>query len=289
MIEEMFDRLKIFSNEECHQALGAKRTEAKLEQHHNDDKWAVSLMLMHVSASLLIRVPVSPRVVTAHDLLQQLAQAAKPFRFMDLPLNIRQRVYGLLVPTNKQYEEWPGLRIKGLPLDIPDRPSRIDELCRVSQEFCREISRMHYSQNSFFVHLFLDGPEALAEWAKAAGISALQHLRDLEVRFTYDKRCWNVIHAKCNSSNKLETEAIDSIDYSHDRVDEDAVEHTSMIESLKEEEQWESTGVIEFFILDMRSLRRIFWGPPGLIDEEDIDERNAYEVAFGRCECDELW
>jgi hypothetical protein len=65
------------------------------DEVERDDTWAVNLMLDTIDEDFLDR-HIIERPVTAYDLLRKLEQIAKPFRFLDLPREIRDEVYNLL-------------------------------------------------------------------------------------------------------------------------------------------------------------------------------------------------
>ncbi|KXT10457.1 hypothetical protein AC579_1849 [Pseudocercospora musae] len=57
----------------------------------------------------------------------------------------------------------------------------------------------------------------------------------------------------------------------------------ALIEQRKQDENWESSGGIESLILDPTALKNAVWPEVLLEDErEEINERDAYQVAYGR-------
>ena len=170
-------------------------------------------------------------------------------------------------------------------------------LCGVSREFRNEISRTHYSSNSF-ISEFYDrlGPEQIASWAEAMGRGSLEHIRDLKMSFDYHKGFFDTFHLTYDTANGLKAEVIESKDYSYDDRDEKAEQHLDWIERRRQDGTLEGTGILDFFIANLDGLRSILWSPLYKIghDEEDaegyfhetvtlLNERDAYGVAYGEC------
>lgn len=124
-----------------------------------DDSWAVSIMLMHVNPYLLTRLRIDP-ALSSCELLSKLASAARPFRFADLPVELRVRICGYMVPVGEEYDEMTrayreedqvvsGASSSKYWRSLPRRLATIRHLCAVSLEFREEVSKIHYSCNTF--------------------------------------------------------------------------------------------------------------------------------------------
>lgn len=61
-------------------------------------------MLMHVNPYFLVRLQVDSEWSSV-ELLGKLALAATPFRFTDLPTELRMRIFENMVPVGQEYDE----------------------------------------------------------------------------------------------------------------------------------------------------------------------------------------
>lgn len=251
--------------------------------------WAINVVLTYVNPIFLASQPID-RPVTLHELFGILENGAKPFRFLDLPRELRNNIYELMVDSGKHYEElqvvkvWPNSRRDWGVVRSPI----VCSLCAVSAEFREEVSKFHYSSNSF--HVVSDwgrdgSPEDIREWANVVGRHDLSRLRNLNAKFGYYKVSFDSFHVAFVPEMGLRAEAWKVVDYDYSRVDESLNNHVGMIKRHQEIERYNSTGVFEFFTLDPDSLRRAIhgdWIKGDDLEGEEIDERNAYQVAYGR-------
>lgn len=211
-----------------------------------------------------------------------LEKGAKPFRFYDLPRELRNQVYTLLVDVGNECCEfnWEHNDI------YISRPRGIQRLCDVSSEFRNEILRLYYSNNMFETDEDVWGAErAIHHWPRMVGMQHLRYLRSLKITFKYwYKGFWDAIEVTCLPGQALEAQVWIVEDYRFNRYDEKVQEHIAMIEQRKKDEKWESTGVMEFFTFDLDALRSALHGPRVFEDDpfEETDEHDAYQVAHGK-------
>ena len=125
----------------------------------------------------------------------------------------------------------------------------------------------------------------------------LGYLRDLKVTFGYYKGFFDTFHLTYDAVNGLKAKVEESSDWSYDPRDEQALDHIARVKARNEEANSESTGVIDFFVANTDSLRRILYSYR-LLTERDYEygrcgngpnERNAYDVAYGECWLDCPW
>lgn len=286
---------------------GNSRTEfssTRAEHIAINESWTVSVLLMHVDPYCLTRLHIPP-AISSFELLSKLAIAASPFRFRDLPVELRLRIFEYMVPVGEEYNELVNINYEhptehdvGSWVSVkPARLATVRRLCGVSQEFREEVSKIHYSSNRFISETYnAVGPDVVQEWANVMGERNLRHLRDFKVTFGYYKDLFDTFHVTYDTENGLEVKIRDD-DSDYDPHDARASKHLAMIKARKEVAGSESTGVLEFFTASQDSMRTILYRYC-LYTEEDYEmgrtdigpnERNAHQVAYGDCYLDCPW
>ena len=256
-------------------------SEGKKDKFERDDTWAVNIILMYIRPSLIDRLPI-PRPVTAAQLLRRLETQCKPFRLMDLPRELRDAVYEYMVEDSHEVLDESHSR-RGSDYSGVLREPQIRMLCAVSQEFREAVSREHYGNNYF--ELWNLPLSYLHIWASFVGMQNLRHIRSLNMRMQWGRKGdYDDIYVMCYTDTGLEAEVNRYDDYAREDASDCVREHCKRIDKLRREKQWDSTGVIEFFMHDTNALRCALWGPPVYEEDENemLDERNAYQVAYGR-------
>lgn len=136
---------------------------------------------------------------TAHDLVQQVKNRLKPFRFLDLPLELREMIYDMVLDISKHSEAHEyGFRdyFRRLsPVTNRVMALRITEfqpchtmnppLLHVSRQVRSEAGKVYFGRNQF--DLWIDNQycacslEAVMVWLKTMVGDLATHLRDVQV------------------------------------------------------------------------------------------------------------
>lgn len=251
--------------------------------------WAINHILSFVSKRLPLRTPVHHNM-SGFQLLENLREQCRPFRLMDLDFDIRKKILQGMVKRvlNSEYEVWPD---KNDPDEHSGRSFRANawfivkyrrfrHLSSVSREFRETLNEIFFSQNNF--QLCTTNLDIVQDWVKDVGIWRLRHLQQLYLDIAWSSCGTTKFEVTYDETNGLKATCIRFED--EDEMDID--EYVEMIERRKLAENWESTGVVEFFTIDQEALRESVWGILESHYEEDedeeIDERDAYQVAYGR-------
>ncbi|SMY24442.1 unnamed protein product [Zymoseptoria tritici ST99CH_1A5] len=303
------------------------------------EAWAVNHTLPFICGSILDRWTLE-RPVNGPRLLNFLeTTACKPFRLVDLPRELRDKVYdrfGFSTPAIQKLtanpREW--LEDSAEPRLEPD--DRYDFWPKMSKEWkaymswaktCRLWENEAFRWDSAFVRLSLVSQEfrnaaveryfagsklhidtgrrldPLLGWADKVGMNKLRHLRYMHVGINWYRGENDYFTVSFHSLRGLKAEyqpAQDDYGEAKRATDKRVSEYTMWVSRHAITEGWNSTGVIDFFVADPDALRIACWGPHynsgtslGYFDAgwggwneelESIDERNAYEVAYGRIE-----
>lgn len=252
---------------------------AKAELDRNDP-WAVKFMLQYITENFLVRPPTEKSGIES-NVTESLKPSLSSFRFEDLPRELRLNVYGCMIPIRQEYSEH-------CRTGMIRRPRIINVASEVSPEFEEEALKLYYCANTFEVQApMCCGPEDLQEWVDMVGMKHLGHLRDLKVTFSYYKGLFDNFHVTFSPASGLRAEAQEVDDYNYNPFEPTGGEIIAEIEQRKKYEGLESTGVIDFFTVDPDAVRRCLYGPLvwEQVPDDEIDERDAYQVAYGRVEC----
>lgn len=239
------------------------------------------------------------------DVQQEVCQPSQPgnyFRLMDLDLRIRTKIYKFMAEPIlikemalgtakvqissyiekedwfKPRSEWT-MKYRGRNNPYPKHPL-FRMLFSISREFHQALWKILFSHLDLSISAC--NLEEVEAWVAEIGMWRLRQLRSLHLDMVRSPHeCTEHFFIKHDPKEGLQATC-----YSETNGPVDLTRYVAMLERRKVEEQWESTGVIEFFTADHDALRFAM----GLrcyesneLEKEEVNERDAYQVAYGRC------
>ncbi|SMY24441.1 unnamed protein product [Zymoseptoria tritici ST99CH_1A5] len=185
------------------------------------------------------------------------------------------------------------------------RPDEDNGACLslVCREFRDAMTERQFAGTSFDIYIHNDYDDFIA-WAKAVGMERLRLVRKMRLHIKWYKDEYDDITASYDPVHGLKVEY--EVDKTHRADYKDTMsQYASWISHRCAENGLGSTGVIECFLAEPDALRMACWGSEyiagasgGFYREQDdwwdaetqpINERNAYEVAYGCLEPDCMW
>jgi hypothetical protein len=157
---------------------------------------------------------------TVLDLLRQLKKGCATFRFLDLPLELREMIYGILLESSDCYDEQQGIRGT-----LPSKPNRVipislhsptrsgsPNLLHVSRQVRSEAGKLYFGSKQFEIYINPDrsicAQTEVQMWLKIIVGDFAAHLRDVSVHLIYDARRYDrhctTIHAQFGQSHGLQ-------------------------------------------------------------------------------------
>ncbi|KJY00200.1 hypothetical protein TI39_contig339g00003 [Zymoseptoria brevis] len=276
--------------------------EQEREVHEVRERWAVNHTLPFICDSILDRYTLE-RPISGFELLKFLERACQPFRFLDLPPETSRGSSSTRTVCIGEHHDWPWRNTWQLSDRM--RPDEDNGACLslVCREFWDAMTERQFAGTSFDIYVHNDYDDFIA-WAKAVGMERLRLLRKMRLHIKWYKDEYDDITASYDPVHGLKVEY--EVDRTHRPDYKDAMsQYASWISHRCAENGLGSTGVIECFLAEPDALRIACWGSEyiagasgGVYREQDdwwdaeiqpINERNAYEVAYGCLEPDCMW
>ncbi|KAK4499259.1 hypothetical protein PRZ48_009772 [Zasmidium cellare] len=260
-----------------------------------DDVWATNIMLMHIEPSTLIRYDL-PRPLTSSELLYKLSEGPNPFRFLDLPREIRDEITRLVVvkqPFMKSVLRQDGSEFIREDDDLGKielmEDFAIPQMMQVNRQIRHEASTIYWQENHF--RLFYCSPsrqtwapfKALRRFKKRIDAEGLLNLRELSLDVRYYKDWQTHAHVKYRPDTGLQAEVRPASAGSHDCLTgaEDVRRRDAYCAKMHQRQadgDFEGNGVFDFFLDDTREFKAMLWGRP--------TKRVKGSASLERVECD---
>lgn len=179
-----------------------------------DDTWAANIMPMHISPATLARYDL-PRPISSHELLRRLKKGPKPFRFLDLPREIRDEIIREAIVEKRSsvashcrlhgYEdiEFPPQQIELLEIDAGgDFSDYVPGLLEVSRQVREEASAIFWKENHFSMRFDtrdangIDPLKEMCAWAKNRSADHLNSIREFSLRVDWGRKLQSTLHLK---------------------------------------------------------------------------------------------
>ncbi|EME79550.1 uncharacterized protein MYCFIDRAFT_85538 [Pseudocercospora fijiensis CIRAD86] len=251
---------------------------------------ALFLVLPFISKNLKKRRGIvrGQTTYSSDAILKLLEGTCKLFRLMDLPKGPRARVYDFMCASFAESKE---LRFCDKYIDPDESDGSVPDglfkgLSLVSNEFRSAAIERFVAFQLLHIQFFCNTLDReLEELEKPLKNWPLKYLRKLHLECGFHKGHWDEFLVTCKPGQGIKAvhRQIDDFDVP-DFVQRDGLnEYAAIIEQRKKDEQWESTGVIEFLTLDRNALKVAVWPEVAIEDGwEGTNERHAYEEAYGR-------
>lgn len=271
----------------------ATLTEAQLDAHNLKDTLAVNIMMARMDAAFKDRIQCDHNT-TAHEYFKRAWRMAQPFRFTELPRELRDKIYEHLVARIEVIDWFDETACR-----VPRRPpyveairmdrlrpgaDKVPALLHISRQIRIEASEIYYQQNHFLLTLDqcaydILPLEAVSDWASVIGTQNFKHLRKLSLYLYCRKELETLLELVFSPHNGLQVQISGSgtCEYRYRRslgpegcipfedsyadAKQREAAYCAMIESRRTEERWDSTGIIEFFLADTKASRHMRWGP----------------------------
>lgn len=243
------------------------------------DEWAAEYMLSHITKAVSDRYVLS-RPLGGFEMLQVLRQPPKHFRLLDLPKELRIKIYKCAViyrrpvyslDTQDYFYQWEPIGWERFLLQIypPEIPK--PALLRVSRQVRHEASEIYYQFNHFeMAHKSAKSISPLsrvAKWATSLTIEDRKNLRELSIV----ESSWSsmrtdnlhLIHATSSPKQGLRAEIDEQLkvflecDSAQQRKEREKVykmyrekeaEYCAKVDQRRRYEGWTSSGIVEYFI-----------------------------------------
>ena len=257
--------------------------EAEFER---DDTWAVNIMLQYVNSIYLARQPIE-KPITGYDLLRKLEVGAKPFRLMDLPRELRDKIYEFEVAEIPAHDDtsycmYPAF-VNAATLDWDSTPfaDPVPSLLHVSRQVREESAKTYYERNLFRFYYYticsdVSPLDVVAKWANLVEPQHRKYVRaaTLFVYWYKDQHttievCYSPhtgLKAKVDAEARRDRDTRRYFELKREakprmttlcemfKIRED--KYCAMISARKKNEGWDTTGVIEYFTADPAALQR---------------------------------
>jgi hypothetical protein len=193
----------------------------------------------------------------------------------------------------------PELKCHERPED--ERGALLSLVCR---EFRDAMLERQFERSKFIIDIDNNRFGDFLNWTKAVGMERLRRVRSIHVHIDWYQDYYDefVVSYDPVGGLKVKYEHADPRWWKEKPTT--LSEHVAKLSSRNVKEGWNSTGVIEFFTMDEGdALRHATWCSEyrsGIFDEDNerceredwdggINERDAYDVAYGRMEVSCMW
>jgi hypothetical protein len=261
--------------------------------------------------SAVVRCMSAEQRRTAHDLLQQVKHRHDAFRFLDLPPELSEMIYDMVLDSSehsKLYEygfcEWHGLlppmanRVQALRITnyMPCR-TRDPSLLHVSRQVRSESGKIYFGRNQF--EIWIDNKyscwplQEVVLWFDTMVGDFATHLRDVRVHVgaLADKRHFlkHVIQARFHQSHGLQITGSDDSWHLDDQDDppsdepfHDMPAYVATLEKNRIARGQKGEVIVDFFTADVEAFFRAWYGPlrqrqPRQIAAESDEDYDASE------------
>jgi hypothetical protein len=241
--------------------------------------------------SAIVRCMSAEQRRKAHDLVQQVKNRLQPFRFLDLPLELREIIYGMALDTSEHsefyeygFQDYFGLlppmtnRVQALRItEYQPCRTRNPSLLHVNRQVRSEAGKIYFRGNQF--ELWIDNKYSvwtLLEvklWLETIVGDFAVHLRDVRVHVGQlaDKRHFlkRVIQARFHQSHGLQItgsedpwDLDDQDDPPEDLEFHDMPAYVATLEKNRIARGQKGEVIVDFFTADLDAFFRAWYGPP---------------------------